>query len=83
MIKPHEIFGKLGMDEKARRAAYRALFSAHIDLHTLTAIRGATNGNFALGDARFSQQIEEQLGMRVERRHAGRPRKCHAPDHAR
>jgi putative transposase len=37
-------------------------------------IRGATNGNFALGGKRFQARIERELGRRVTRGVAGRPR---------
>ena len=37
-------------------------------------IRAATNGNYALGTARFKQKIEAAVGRRVERGKAGRPR---------
>jgi len=38
-------------------------------------IRAATNGNFALGDGRFAEQIGEMLGRRAVRASPGRPRK--------
>jgi len=39
---------------------------------TVEQIRLATNGNFALGNARFQKQIEAALGRRAERRLPGR-----------
>lgn len=39
----------------------------------VTTIRSATNGNYALGNMRFIQQIEEHLGRRAHRGKAGRP----------
>ena len=37
-------------------------------------IRKATNGNFALGNNRFKEEIGEMLGRRVTPGKAGRPR---------
>ncbi|MFZ4535468.1 hypothetical protein [Propionivibrio sp.] len=43
-------------------------------------IRRATNGNFALGDTRFGEQIAKVLGRRVQPGKAGRPRKTPEPE---
>ena len=37
------------------------LFKAHLDAGTLDEIRHATNGNFALGTARFAKETERAL----------------------
>ena len=37
-------------------------------------IRQATNGNHALGNARFQEEIEAALGRRAKRGAPGRPR---------
>lgn len=50
LILPHE---------QARRQAYRALFRAHLDEETVTAIRQATNGNFVLGNDCFQAEIAQ------------------------
>ncbi len=75
MLRPHERFVALDPDDKARRAAYRALFSDRLPETTLAEIRHATNGNFALGDVRFRTQIEAMAGRRVSPGRPGRPRK--------
>lgn len=74
LLQPHEQYLRLGKDEATRREAYRALFKAHLDESTLTRIRQATNGNYALGSTRFQREIEAALGRRAQRGHAGRPR---------
>lgn len=38
-------------------------------------IRQATNGNFALGNDRFKEEIEAALGRRVQPGRPGRPKK--------
>ena len=75
LITPHDEYRRLGRTEKERREAYRALFRAHVDEALVDEIRGATNGNFALGGKRFQAQIARALGRRVTRGAAGRPRK--------
>jgi putative transposase len=74
-LTPHPQYLALAGDEVGRRAAYRALFRQQLESDLIVQIRQATNGNFALGDARFRQQVARALGRRVEPRRAGRPRK--------
>ncbi|MEO8385133.1 MAG: transposase [Betaproteobacteria bacterium] len=75
LIAPHDEYRRLGRTESDRREAYRALFRAHVDEALVNEIRGATNGNYALGDQRFQKQIETALGRRVVRGVSGRPPK--------
>ena len=63
------------MDAASRQAAYRELFRVQLDIGLVDEIRKATNGNYALGNALFVQQIEEALGRRVTAGKAGRPRR--------
>lgn len=80
LITPHEEYRRLGVDDAARRDAYRALFRAHLDEEVVGQIRGATNGNFALGGERFQKEVEAMLGRRARRGQAGRPGKCEVMD---
>ena len=73
LLTAHAQYLRLGTDAQQRREAYRALFKAHVDEELLSQIRQATNGNYALGDARFQAQIAKALGRRVVRGKAGRP----------
>ena len=75
LLSAHEEYRRLGRNEEARREAYRELFKAQLDPEVLGQIRGATNGNFALGSERFQKQIEAALGRRARRGTAGRPRR--------
>jgi putative transposase len=50
------------------------LFKAHLDAPLVDQIRQATNGNHALGNPRFQEEIEAVLGRRAKRGAQGRPR---------
>jgi putative transposase len=47
----------LGRDEVARRAAYRALFRAHLEDTALGDIRKAVRQGLPLGNDRFREQV--------------------------
>jgi putative transposase len=74
LIQPHEQYMRMAPTEKARQAAYRALFNAHLEPRMIDDIRRSTNGNFSLGGDRFKEQIEQALGRRAAPGVAGRPR---------
>ena len=74
-IKPHPLYQGLGRTDAERQAAYRDLFCHELDSGKTDKIRKATNGNFALGNDRFSKEISEVLGRRVTPGRAGRPSK--------
>lgn len=78
LLAPHPLFLALGLADDARHAAYRELFRHELEPGMVDQIRHATNGNFALGDARFGEQIAQALGRRTQAGAAGRPRKVHA-----
>jgi putative transposase len=65
LLTPHAQYQKLGASERDRRAAYRALFDDRLDQDQVAAIRQATNGNYALGDSRFQEEIARMLQRRV------------------
>ncbi len=75
IVDPHPIYLLLGRTGAERQIAYRELFRSHLDLGIIDNIRKATNGNFALGNERFSNEIAKTLGRRVKPGMAGRPRK--------
>ena len=83
LIVTHEVYRALGQDAASRQAAYRELFRYELDPGLVDEIRKATNGNFALGNARFAEQIAAELGRRVVRGKAGRPFKKIAPESGR
>jgi len=64
-IEPHKEYLRLGVDEKERCAAYRALFPPHINPETLREIRDSANRNLILGNDSFMNEVEARLKRRV------------------
>ncbi|TXI82826.1 MAG: transposase [Flavobacteriales bacterium] len=75
LVVAHALYDALGTSEEKRRSAYRELFRYELDPGVVDAIRQATNGNFALGDPRFAEQVAQVLGRRVVPGKSGRPTK--------
>lgn len=75
LLSPHPVYQAIAADDAGRQAGYRELFRHELEPGLVDAIRGATNGNFVLGDERFCDQIASALGRRVTPGVAGRPRK--------
>lgn len=73
LLDPHAVYLALGATPEARQASYRELFRYELEPGLVDEIRRATNGNFALGNARFSAEVAAMLGRRVTPRQAGRP----------
>jgi putative transposase len=78
LLSEHAIQRVLGRGGEARRKAYRALFRFGLDDEFVAALRAATNGGWALGDARFARQIcsTAYRGGRPGRRNGNL---CHRP----
>ncbi|MDW7774225.1 MAG: transposase [Desulfobulbaceae bacterium] len=74
-IHHHSLYQDLGRTDAERQTAYRELFRGELESGKIDKIRKATNGNFALGNDRFQQEISEMLGRRVTPGKAGRPMK--------
>ena len=72
----HELYDRLARTPAERQKEYRALFRAALDVDFVDGLRAATNGGWALGDARFKQQIAKALGRRVAPLRKGRPKKA-------
>lgn len=77
-VTPHLLYLQLGNQSEARLAHYRELFRYELDPGTVDAIRSATNGNYALGSAKFADQVERALQRRASRGKPGRP--CKPPE---
>jgi len=75
LINHHSLYQSLGGTETAREVAYRELFRHELESDEIDKIRKSANGNFALGNKRFEEEISKMLGRRVSRGKAGRPRK--------
>lgn len=79
LVKAHPLYDALGLDDASRQEAYRALFRDELEAGLVENIRRAANGNFALGDERFTLQMSAALGRRVAPGKPGRPRKALEP----
>lgn len=75
LLTPHSAYESLGAAGRPPHLAYRELFRDALAPGLVDEIRGATNGNFALGPPRFVSEIEQALGRRVTRGCPGRPAK--------
>ena len=73
LVQPHTQYKLLGSNIHARQSAYRELFRYHLDPGFVDEIRTATNGNFALGNAHFKEQVSAALGRRAMPGKSGRP----------
>lgn len=73
MVAEHPLYLALGRSEEDRRAAYRALFRAHLEEAALDNIRKAVQQGLPLGNDRFREQVEAALGRRFMSKRRGRP----------
>jgi putative transposase len=80
LLKPHPLYEALGCDAPSRQAAYRELFRYELDPGLVDEIRNATNGNYALGNERFTTQVATALGRRAIPGKSGRPRSVSEPE---
>ena len=80
LVTPHEIYRGLGLTAARRQAAYRELFRSELEPGLLDPIRQASSGNFALGSARFTEEMAAALGRRVTPGKSGRPRQRPKPE---
>jgi putative transposase len=78
LVSPHPLYLALGLDDDARRAAYRELFRGALDDKPLADLRLALNQGQPIGNDRFYREIEAMAGQRRELRKRGRPRKQEA-----
>lgn len=80
LLTQHAVYLDLDKDEKARQAAYRALFRSELDNEALANIRRALQQGQPLGSGRFLDQVERMVGRRCEVRPRGRPAKIRLAD---
>ena len=73
LLVQHSLYQALGRSPEVQQLAYRELFRYELDPGMVDAIRQATNGNFALGNSRFAEEIGRVLGRRVVPGISGRP----------
>lgn len=73
--KPHSLYLALGKTKRERLENYRKLFAAPIDTELVMEISSCINKGLALGNERFTTEIEKLTNRRVTARKVGRPRK--------
>jgi putative transposase len=73
LLTDHPLQDRLGATAALRRKSYRALFRQALDEAFVEELRAATNGGWALGDARFKRRVAKALGRRVAPLPRGRP----------
>jgi putative transposase len=73
LVAGHELYDRIGGTQAERQKGYRTLFRIALSDGFLDDLRAATNGGWALGDARFKRQIAQALGRRVVPLPKGRP----------
>ena len=73
LLTQHPLYTALGKDDEVRLTAYREFFRYQLDPEVIDEIRTATNGNYALGSAKFKAKIAVTPGK------SGRPRKMKDP----
>ena len=74
IITPHRQYLNMGNSPEQKMHNYRLLLAQALDEKTIDAIRLATNSNHALGDARFTTEVETMLKRRATPGKPGRPK---------
>ena len=73
LLTAHPIYLSINEDAKLRQAAYRALFTHHVEPTLIEDIRKATNKGLALGRESFKFRVQTLSGRSVVERKRGRP----------
>ena len=74
-IMPHDELKKLSVHDEERFRLYRQLFAEGLEDKTIEQFRKATHYCQPVGDKRFRDQIERQLGRKIGQARRGRPQK--------
>jgi putative transposase len=75
LVSGHALYHALGRGATARQTAYRDLFQTILEPGFVDALRAATSGGWALGDASFERHLADALRRRVTSLPRGRPRR--------
>ena len=76
LITAHQEYCALGKGHNERELAYQELFKVQVEEKMLGQIRDSVNKSLALGNERFTSQIEASTERRVTAAKRGRPRVC-------
>ncbi len=75
LITPHPLYLNLGKTHHERQIAYRKIVTTALNKELVEQIRQSTNGNYVLGEKRFTHELAKIFGRRVTQGKPGRPRK--------
>lgn len=74
LLKPHEVYQRLGANAGERSYRYQELFRSALDTEQVHQIQAAVQTGTPLGNERFKEQIERTLKRRIGHAKRGRPR---------
>ena len=75
MIKPHEVYSRLGGTASKRQEAYRALFHGQVNKEFIETLPISTHKGMVIGSERFKEQLEALSGRKMDNLSMGRPKK--------
>lgn len=75
LIRPHELYLKLGSNPKGRCEIYKELFSSHIESGEFDVIRNATNKSWVLSSSKFKERLEALTARQTQPKGRGGDRK--------
>ena len=75
LIKEHYLYHQLGKTKAQRLMAYRAMFGDQFSTSLLDEIRVSVNKEWALGESKFTEEVELMLGRKINNRKWGGDRK--------
>ena len=73
LLTPHALYLRLGHSPETRSNAYKNFCKEELSETTVTAIRTATKGGWALGNDEFSGKVSNYAGCNMAPRGPGRP----------
>ena len=73
-VTQHSEYQALARTDQQRRQIYRDLVASEINTKLIDALRASLQTGTPLGNDRFREQIEQQLGRKIGYSHRGRPR---------
>ena len=75
LVRPHELYSRLGKTLESRCEAYRSLFTIDVPEKTIEEIRESTNKSWVLGSDYFKEKIEDKINRPMAPRKRGGDRK--------
>jgi putative transposase len=73
LLTPHSIYRALGSTSAEQKVTYRELFAGAVEESEVAEIRRALHQSQPLGDATFTQSVDNLTGIRRDPKRRGRP----------